>query len=73
MHHVSLEFTPEPRVVSRDILFDDSPFYWVPYDVSFDVDPQSGHFLMVTGSGTAESELVMVLNWFEELKAKVGN
>jgi len=73
MHHVSLEFTPEPRVVSRDVLFDDSPYYWVPYDVSFDVDPQSGHFLMVEGSGVAELELVMVLNWFEELKAKVGN
>jgi serine/threonine-protein kinase len=73
MRSVNLAFDPTPRVVGREVLFDDSPYFWVPYDASFDVDPQSGQFLMVEGSGVAEVELVVVLNWLGELRQRMSN
>ena len=39
----------------------------------FDVSPDGRRFLMIrTVTGPSETELVLVQNWFEELKARVG-
>ena len=43
-----------------------------PYDFGYDVSPDGQQFLMVQSSETAEtSPLIVVLNWFEELKERV--
>ena len=73
MRSVNLAFDPNPRVVGREVLFDDSPYFWVPYDASFDVHPQSRQFPMVEGSGVAELELVTVLNWLAELRQRMSD
>jgi hypothetical protein len=39
----------------------------------YDVTPDGRRFVMVRSlSGDGETELVLVQNWFEELKARVG-
>ncbi len=41
---------------------------------NFDRHPESGRFVMVRRpTGTGVSELTVVVNWFEELKERVGN
>ncbi len=41
---------------------------------AYDVGPNDQRFIMIQlEEGDVESDIVMVLNWFEELKAKVGN
>ena len=40
-----------------------------PYAVSSD----DQRFMMIRRAGAAQGELILVQNWFEELKAKVGN
>ena len=59
------------RVVARLPAGDD--FEVNPRNRLYDVSP-TGRFLMVQRAGTADvsGDLVVVLNWFEELKAKVG-
>ncbi len=43
----------------------------------FDISPDDQRFLMVRAAGIGDegpaSALILVENWFEELKAKVGN
>ena len=43
----------------------------LPYH--YDVTPDGKQFVMITGDQEPLVELNVVLNWFEELKAKVGN
>ena len=38
----------------------------------YDVDPRSERFLMLKGEG-ASGEIVVVVNWFEELRRRMGN
>ena len=40
----------------------------------YDVTPDDQQFVMIRNIGEEEaSELIVVENWFEELKAKMGN
>jgi hypothetical protein len=59
------------RVAGRTVLFEDD--YQTVNDnyAHYDVDPRSGHFLMLKGEGA--SEIVVVANWFEELRRRMGN
>jgi eukaryotic-like serine/threonine-protein kinase len=63
----------EPRVLFRipaDVAVVQSQFY-TPWDVASD-----GRFIMtrrIAGPSPLEAPLIVVENWFEELKAKVGN
>ena len=44
------------------------------FEQRYDVTPDDQHFVMIRVRGVAGSEqLIMVENFFEELKAKVGN
>ena len=46
----------------------------VPTHPNYDVGPDDQRFIMIQlEEGDVESDVVMVLNFFEELKAKVGN
>ncbi|MDH3292048.1 MAG: protein kinase [Gemmatimonadota bacterium] len=57
------------RVIERELLFDDS---YIRRDnfANYDIDPRSGRLLMVRGD-PEPNELVIIVNWLEELKAKV--
>jgi hypothetical protein len=59
------------RVIEREILFDD-PYIRRDNFANYDIDPRSGRLLMVRGD-PEPNELVIIVNWFAELKAKVGN
>jgi serine/threonine-protein kinase len=62
----------EFRVLSIELLFDDSAFYSSPPGETYDVHPD-GRFLMITAEDAAAAarEVVMVENWFEELERLV--
>ncbi len=49
------------------------PYYLQDFTVNYDVSPDGQSFLMIKrrGRGGTTRELHIVLNWFEELKAKV--
>ena len=65
--------TPRFTVGTQRVLFSlvdyqtDDPH--TPYAVSSD----DQRFMMIRRAGAAQGELILVLNWFEELKEKVGN
>ncbi len=71
----TVQTEPVFRVTARDVLFVDTydrignNFY-----TDYDIDPRSGRFLMMK-SDLADDvpEMIVVENFFEELKAKVGN
>ena len=56
------------------VLFSMRDYTSVPNHPNYDVSPDDQRFIMIQlEEGDVESDIVMVLNWFEELKAKVGN
>ena len=67
---VAATYTPNDQVFSissRATLFEISGT-----EPPFDVHPDGDRFVMVR-SAEALSGFILVLNWFEELKAKAGN
>jgi eukaryotic-like serine/threonine-protein kinase len=64
--------TPSFRVVAEHVLF--SVRDYVPNAVNrgYAVSPDGRSFLFVRSKPGAQSQMIMVTNWFEELKAKVG-
>jgi dipeptidyl aminopeptidase/acylaminoacyl peptidase len=68
---VPVEFNPQPRLGEPRQLFE-GPFYgcWDGGANSYAVSPDGSTFLMVGPDEDPEStrELMVVLNWFEELK-----
>ena len=60
------------RVTGRTVLFqDDYQTVSINY-AHYDVDPRSGRFLVLKGE-QASMEIVVVANWFEELRRRMGN
>ncbi len=76
MMAAGVQTTPMFRVTQRELLFEDT-YFGGPGVIEcneYDVDPRSGRFLMIeTEQAAGEGEIIVVVNWFEELKAKVGN
>ena len=66
-----LQTMPSFAVTERRELFEDTFDRNVDHR-NYDVHPVTGEFLMIKGTEVV-SELVIVLNWFEELKERVGN
>jgi Tol biopolymer transport system component/tRNA A-37 threonylcarbamoyl transferase component Bud32 len=60
------------RVVSERALFSARAYMSDFLDHAYDVSPDDRSFLFIRIPPSADSPLVVVLNWFEELKAKVG-
>ena len=64
---------PVFRVTERELLFEDRN-YVGPEHAQYDVDPRSGRFLMIKSEQTADDAvLVVVVNWVEELRRRMGN
>jgi serine/threonine-protein kinase len=62
--------SPAFSVGSRRELFEDS-YARNPDHTNYDIHPVTGQFLVVEGSNDP-TDLVVVLNWFEELKERAG-
>jgi len=71
MAAATVRVEPAFRVIERKILFPD-PYIRRDNFANYDVDPRSGRLLMIRGD-TEVRELVIIVNWFEELKARVRN
>jgi hypothetical protein len=67
----SVTETPDLSLGPVETLFDASGFRSDHYHRAYDIAPRDDRFLMVRRQGLV-SELVLVANWFEELKAKVA-
>jgi serine/threonine-protein kinase len=63
--------TPDLSLGPIEALFDATGFRTDHYHRAYDIAPRDDRFLMVRRQGTA-SELVLVVNWFEELRTKTG-
>jgi Tol biopolymer transport system component len=76
MYSATINLTNGVQVVRRR-LFDDSEFSRTfggfGNDLSYDVDPTGENFLMIREQDRGAVRLEVILSWFEELKAKVGN
>jgi Tol biopolymer transport system component len=71
----SLALVPGPgfSVGQPKVLFSASPFVIGNNAGVYDVSPDGRRFVMVRpATGAGESELVVVQNWFEELRGRVG-
>ncbi len=66
---------PDLQAGIAESLFDMAAYFGSPLHRHWDVSPDGRRFLMLrqTGAATNEGELEIVLiqNWFEELKARV--
>jgi len=43
-----------------------------PWGRNYDITPDGKRLVMIAGTSTAGNEITVVLNWFEELKQKLG-
>ena len=69
-----VQTAPVFRVTDRELLFEDiyGTGGQLPALISqYDVDPRSGRFLMIKNPG--EARIVVVVNWVEELRRRMGN
>ncbi len=57
------------RVERHDVLFDDRPYVAIPNGAGYDVHPDGQRLLMVR-RGPESREIVVVLNWFDQLRAR---
>ncbi len=73
---MSVEVLPGPTFVTgeRRVLFSTQGFRSNTVHQQYDVTPDGQRFVMIRNIGEQNaSELIVVENFFEELKAKVGN
>ena len=57
-------------VRNRRSLFSVKEYRW---DFNYDVAPDGQQFILIRGRDEAPGQVVLVQNFFEELRAKVGN
>ena len=70
MMSANVALSPELSITARQILFD-APFTTDPYHPNFDVAPDGKSFVMIRPM-YEDRQMVMVVNWAEELKQRVG-
>ena len=58
-------------VERAEVLFDASTFLSDNYHHSYDVTPD-GHFIMISPAEVTGGDLVLVVNWIDELRERVG-
>ena len=70
MMAAAIQTEPSLSVGVRQELFED-PYILITSRTNFDISPQDGRFLMIAGA-TRNPGLVVVLNWYEELRERTG-
>jgi len=67
----TLSFSPRVEVVKRDTLI--ASFYSSgAMDRAYDFNPKNNEFLVLSGGAQQQNRIVVVTNWFEELKARLA-
>jgi eukaryotic-like serine/threonine-protein kinase len=73
----SVETEPRFRVVERTVLFHLGPEYWASgWGGTYDITADDQRFLLVRSARSEEAvqtRIILVQNWFEELKATLGD
>jgi len=71
---VAMEVATSPsfQIEAEHVLFSVRDYVPDPLNRSYAVSPDDRSFLFVRPKTGAQSQLIMVTNWFEELKGKVG-
>ena len=69
---VSVETRPGFRIRSSAPLFSTRQYYNADLHTSYAVSPDDRSFFFARRLGADEEPLVLVLNWFDELKAKLA-
>ena len=71
---VAAQVAPGPsfRVASERVLFAARGYISDNRNHNYTVSPDDRSFLFVRPTAGAPSRMIVVMNWFEELKAKVG-
>ena len=67
---------PSFAVQDREALFSIGPEFLIPHDENntlYDIAPDDEHFLMLRLEERETRELILVQNWFGELKEQVPN
>jgi hypothetical protein len=64
--------SPTFMVGQHRILFSAADYYSYPWHPQYDVTADDQRFVMLKDVTAESNELVLVLNWFEELKQRVG-
>jgi len=74
---VAVQFTDDPTfvVVQEEVLFSMADYLPSNGTPMYDVSPDDQRFVMlrIDDRRTTTSELILVENWFEELRARMGN
>jgi DNA-binding SARP family transcriptional activator/Tol biopolymer transport system component len=63
--------TPSFRVGRRTVLFDDTPYLSHTVGAAYDFHPDGRRFVMIR-RGSESPQVVVVLNWFDQLRAAGG-
>jgi len=66
-----VEAGAEFRVLGRTVLFTSAYARW-SFHAEYDIDPEGRRFVMVKRSSETSHRIVVVLNWFDELRRQVG-
>ena len=64
---VTIDDSPTAAITGQQLLFDASPYVAGTFGASYDVHPSGERFVMIRRGATPES-IVLVLNWFEQLR-----
>jgi serine/threonine-protein kinase len=69
-----ISVTPSVSVRSQQALFDDRPYKREAFGIHADyaVSPDDKRFLMIRHEASENSPLVLVLNWVDEVRARLG-
>jgi serine/threonine-protein kinase len=62
--------TPTFAVTGQRLVMSGAYSHWGLY-ANYDVHPEGDRFIMIEGSGESEDELTVVVNWFDELQARM--
>ena len=79
MMRVEIDTEPEFRAGNPETIIEPGSYYFNRFDRSFDISPDGQRFLMLKEGGASSADdpfagltrLIVVQNWFEELKARV--
>ncbi len=74
---VAVQFTENPTFVAgqQEVLFPTDGYLIASAHAMYDVSPDDRRFVMLRmgDEGAASAEVHLVVNWFEELRQRMGN
>jgi hypothetical protein len=59
-------------VERAEVLFDASTYLSDNYHYAYDIEPDGKHFIMIAPAESGGGDLILVVNWLDELRERVG-